>query len=52
MKNNYSVSGHVDGWCTKCKLELGHTIIALANNLPVKVKCNTCEGEGFIIEYI
>ncbi|MEK6584341.1 MAG: hypothetical protein AABY66_05725 [Nitrospirota bacterium] len=45
MKNNYSVSGPVDGWCTKCKLELGHTIIALANNLPVKVKCNTCNSE-------
>lgn len=45
MKNNYSVSGSVDGWCTKCKLELGHTIIALANNLPVKVKCNTCNSE-------
>lgn len=45
MKNNYTVSGPVDGWCTKCKLELGHTIIAMVNNVPVKVKCNTCNSE-------
>ncbi|MCC7202385.1 MAG: hypothetical protein IT393_06985 [Nitrospirae bacterium] len=45
MKNNYTVSGPVDGWCTKCKLELVHTIIAMANNVPVKVKCNTCNSE-------
>ena len=45
MSNVYSVSGNVDGWCTKCKLELSHTIIAMAKNVPVKVKCNTCNSE-------
>ncbi len=45
MSNNYSVSGNVDGWCTKCKLELAHTIIAMTENVPVKVKCNTCNSE-------
>ena|SRR3989304_7454645 len=45
MKNNYTVSGPVDGWCTKCKLVLGHTIISMVNNLPAKVKCNTCNSE-------
>ena len=44
MSNDYSVSGNVDGWCTKCKLLLAHTIIAMANNMPVKVKCNTCNS--------
>lgn len=45
MSNDYSVSGYVEGWCTKCNLELGHTIIAMVDNLPVKVKCNTCNSE-------
>ena len=45
MSNDYSVSGNVDGWCTKCKLELAHTIIAMSKNLPVKVKCNTCNSQ-------
>ncbi|MDD5434075.1 MAG: hypothetical protein PH343_01470 [Nitrospira sp.] len=45
MSNNYLVGGEVEGWCTKCKLVLGHTIVALVNNLPEKVKCNTCNGE-------
>ena len=45
MSNDYSVSGNVDGWCTKCKLELAHTIMAMSKNLPAKVKCNTCNSE-------
>src|SRR4030067_2672610 len=45
MSKVYTVSGNVDGWCTKCKLELAHTIIAMAKNMPVKVKCNTCNSE-------
>ncbi len=44
MINNYSVGGEVEAWCTKCKLLLGHTIVALVNNAPEKVKCNTCNG--------
>jgi hypothetical protein len=45
MTNNYSVGGCIDAWCTKCKLELGHTIIAMVNNDPKKVQCNTCNGQ-------
>ena len=45
MSNDNAVSGNVDGWCTKCKLELAHTIIAMSKNLPVKVKCNTCNSQ-------
>jgi hypothetical protein len=26
-------------------LELGHTIIAMVDNVPQRVKCNTCNGE-------
>ena len=45
MIKSYSVGGDIDAWCTKCKLELGHTIIAIVENLPKKVKCNTCNGQ-------
>ncbi len=45
MTDKYSVGGDVNAWCTKCKLELAHTIIALVDELPKKVKCNTCNAK-------
>ena len=45
MIKSYSVGEDIEAWCTKCKLELGHTIVAMLNNLPKKVKCNTCKGQ-------
>jgi hypothetical protein len=45
MIKSYSVGGDIDAWCTKCKLELGHTIVAIVENLPKKVKCNTCNAQ-------
>jgi len=45
MVSNYTAGGSIDAWCTKCKLELEHTIIAMIDNLPKKVKCNTCNGQ-------
>ncbi len=45
MINNYSAGGYIEAWCTKCKLELGHTIIFMVDNFPKRVKCNTCNGE-------
>lgn len=45
MTDNYSTGGYIDAWCTKCKMELGHTIIAMVDNVPKKVQCNTCKGK-------
>ena len=45
MNNNYTTGGYIESWCTKCELDLGHTIIAMVDNLPKRVKCNTCSGE-------
>ena len=45
MTDNYSTGGYVDAWCTKCKMELGHTIIAMVDNMPKRVQCNTCGGK-------
>ena len=44
MTEGYTVGGEVVSWCTKCKIELGHTITAIVDNKPKKVKCNTCNG--------
>lgn len=44
MKAEHIVGGEISSWCTKCKQILGHTIVALVDALPKKVKCNTCNG--------
>jgi len=38
------VGGEVDCFCTRCEMNLAHTIIALVGGRPVKVECNTCHG--------
>jgi hypothetical protein len=38
------VGGEVDAFCTRCEMDLAHTIIAMMNGRPVKVECNTCHG--------
>jgi len=35
----------VDGWCTKCKLVLGHTVEAMVEGKITRVHCNTCRGQ-------
>lgn len=34
--------GEIDSWCTKCKLDLGHRIIAMVGDVVKKVECRTC----------
>ena len=38
------VGGEVDSWCTKCEMNLAHTIHAVVDAKPVKVECNTCHA--------
>ncbi len=33
----------VDSYCTKCKMDLTHRIVAVFNNKPVNVECRTCK---------
>jgi hypothetical protein len=40
-----SVGDRIDARCTKCRKILNHTIVALVEELPARVKCNTCGGE-------
>jgi hypothetical protein len=44
MKSN-KVGGDIDAWCTRCKMELGHTVLAMVGSRPARVRCNTCQGE-------
>lgn len=34
--------GECDAWCTKCRLDLGHRIIAMVGDTVKKVECMTC----------
>lgn len=31
-------------YCTKCKIDLAHTIVAMSGDRVVKVECKTCNG--------
>ncbi|MBS2027417.1 MAG: hypothetical protein JST54_05875 [Deltaproteobacteria bacterium] len=41
----HSVGGEVDSFCTKCKMLLAHTILAMVGERIARVRCNTCMGE-------
>jgi hypothetical protein len=45
MSAKNRVGGDIDAWCTRCKMNLGHTILAMMGERPVRVRCNTCQGE-------
>lgn len=39
------VGGEVDAFCTKCKMLLAHTVLAIWAGQIKRVRCNTCMGE-------
>jgi hypothetical protein len=45
MEKALKVGGDVDAWCTRCKMLLGHTVLAMVGSRPARVRCNTCQGE-------
>jgi len=45
VKNTYAVGKECDAWCTKCKRDTLHNIVALdASGLPAQVECRSCGG--------
>ena len=42
---NHRVGGEVDAPCTRCKLDLAHTILAMVGQRIVRVRCNTCQTD-------
>jgi hypothetical protein len=45
MQKTIKVGGDIDAWCTKCKMVLGHTVLAMVGTKAKRVRCNTCQGE-------
>lgn len=39
------VGGEVDAVCTKCRMTLAHTILAMVGTKIARVRCNTCGGD-------
>lgn len=39
------VGGEVDAFCTKCRMTLAHTILAMVGTKVARVRCNTCGGD-------
>lgn len=45
-KSNSRVGKDVRAYCSRCKLNLSHTIITVsADNKPERVQCNTCKSQ-------
>jgi hypothetical protein len=42
MTEIVSTGGDIDAYCTKCKLNLEHFVLAVVDGVVVKVKCKTC----------
>lgn len=40
-----TAGSEIDAWCTKCKMLLGHRIVALVGKNPARVICMTCGSE-------
>lgn len=40
-----SAGSEIDAWCTKCRMDLGHRIVAMVAGAPKRVVCQTCGGE-------
>lgn len=45
MIRQLSVGDEIDAQCTRCKMILNHTIVAMVETRIVRVKCNTCGGQ-------
>lgn len=41
----HKVGGEVDAFCTRCKMTLAHTILAMVGTKIARVRCNTCNGD-------
>ena len=41
----HKVGGEVDAFCTRCKMTLAHTILAMVGTTIARVQCNTCGGQ-------
>ncbi|HWA71221.1 MAG TPA: hypothetical protein VG937_02750 [Polyangiaceae bacterium] len=40
-----SAGSEIDAWCTKCRMDLGHRVVAMVGGAPKRVLCLTCNTE-------
>src|SRR5690606_8627988 len=40
-----SAGDEIDSWCTRCRIDLGHRIVAMVGTSPKRVMCMTCNSE-------
>ena len=40
-----AVGHEIVSYCTKCKMDLGHTIMSMVKGKPARVVCRTCKSE-------
>ena len=45
MAATHKVGGEIDAFCTRCRMTLAHTIMAMMGAKVARVQCNTCRGE-------
>ena len=43
--NSARVGGDIKLLCSRCNLELTHTIMAVVGSTPARIRCNTCKSE-------
>lgn len=39
------VGGDIDAWCTRCKRQSSHTVLAMDGGTPVRVMCLSCKSQ-------
>jgi hypothetical protein len=40
-----TAGSEIDAWCTKCRMNLGHRVVAMLQGRPKRVLCQTCGSE-------
>ncbi len=40
-----SAGDPIEARCTKCRKNTNHIVVAMADDVPAKVQCNTCSGQ-------
>lgn len=45
MSKQLTAGDFIEARCTRCRAVTNHTIIAMVGTAPVRVRCNTCDGD-------
>ncbi|MBM4359391.1 MAG: hypothetical protein FJ096_14910 [Deltaproteobacteria bacterium] len=45
MKKPITAGSEIDAYCTKCKMDLNHRVVAMAEGKPVRAECLTCHTQ-------